>query len=203
VSGLKLKDKAIVPQTKGQESLVGFTAQEIMDEVSARTHELGLPAYPRPTNTPVPLTDVDVETLTNHQLGALYTQYTAFAQFVNGQLAEAEAGYKIASSRLKMLDARLRAELFAQNVPKTEVPVRVKENGALQDAEFELVKLFAMKTILEAHYKAYDKQASALSRIITLRELEFEKEMRDNGIHGRKPRARTAQRPGRDFARED
>lgn len=199
MSGLRLKDKAIVPQTGHDDDLVGFTADDIMDEVAVKIDQLGLPAYPKPSTTPHPLTDVDIESLTNHQLGALYTQYTAFAQFVNGQLAQTEAGYKIAQSRLKMLDAKIRAELYAAKVPKAEVPAKVKENGAFETAEFELVKLFAMKTILEAHYRAYDKQAAALSRIITLRELEFEKEMRDNGIHGRK---KPQQRPQRDFSRD-
>jgi hypothetical protein len=43
-----------------------------------------------------------------------------------------------------------------------------------------------MKEILEAHYKVYSKQAEALSRIIALRELEFNQSLRDHNIQNRR-----------------
>lgn len=177
------------------------SAQTILEEVKAHAEDLGLPEYPRPKTQPEPLDHYDIDTMPNPALGQLYARYTAFAQFVFGQLAQAEAGYKLAVSALKLLEAKLKAKLFSMSVPKAEVSARVKDDPLYLEAEIEVLKLFATKTILEAHYKAYDKQAAALSRIIALRELEFEKAMREDGIMGSRGRKGKAERPRGDFAK--
>jgi len=104
---------------------------------------------------------------------------------VGARLAEMVATYKIAINNMKHVTAELTASLYAKEVPKAEVPTRVKESVAYQEADAELVRVFAMKTLLEAHYRAYEKQASALSRLISLRELEFQQTLRQEGV--RKP----------------
>jgi hypothetical protein len=174
------------------------SASDIIADITRRAEELGLPVYPKPKSTPEPLDAHDIENMPNPLLGKLYVHYTAYAQYVNGELAKAEAAYKIGVANQNLIKARLQATLFAKEVPKAEVPARVKEDALFCEAELEVLKLFAAKQILEAHYKAYDKQAAALSRIISLREQEFEKEMRSYGLSRSR---RHHERPGRDFSK--
>lgn len=180
---LNLTNAAILDKESDQRHKSAF---EIIDETKAKMAELGLEEYPQPSSRPTPLAEISaIDSLTNAELGALYVQYVAYSQFVSARLAEMVATYKIAHNNIKHVTAELTASLYAKEVPKSEVPTRVKESVAYQEADAELVKLFAMKTLLEAHYKAYEKQASALSRLISLRELEFQQTLRQEGI--RKP----------------
>ena len=194
---LSVQESALLNSEEEQKIKGAF---EILDEVRQRAEELGLPKYPKPTTAPEPLADKDIEGMPNNTLGQLYVRYVAYAQYVSGQLAEAEVGYKIAVSALKMLDAKLRTKLFAQEVSKAEVASRVKENPLYLEGELEVLRLYATKEILKAHHRAYDKQAGSLSRIITLRELDFERELAANGMDSRGRRRKPA--VPRDFRRE-
>ena len=163
------------------------SAFDLIDETKRKMEELGLEDYPQPSSRPTPLAEIDnIDTLTNAQLGALYVQYVAYAQFVCARLAEIVATHKIAETRVKHVTAELTASLYAKEIPKTEVSTRVRESVAYQEADAELVKTYAMKTLLEAHHRAYDKQAAALSRVISLRELEFQQAMRQDSVGSKK-----------------
>ncbi|OHD24329.1 MAG: hypothetical protein A2Y38_09170 [Spirochaetes bacterium GWB1_59_5] len=183
-------DNAAVLSNDTVDGLKAIT-ESIIDGVHAAMNALGLPEYPRPRSTPRPLDDAGVAGLSNPDLGQLYVEYVAYAQYVNGQLAELEAGYRIAVANLKQLDAKLKSQLFAAGTAKAEIPALVKDNPVYLEFELEVLKLYAMKSIVDAHYRAYDKQAAGLSRVITLREMEFQQELRGAGIGGmRKGRAR-------------
>lgn len=175
------------------------TAQTIINEVKEQAEELGLQKYPKPSSSPPSLADLDIESVPNSRLGQLYSQYTAHAQWVFGEATEAEIAYKTGVASLKLLESKIKSKLFAQDIPKAEVPTHMREDPIRVEYELEVLKLFAMKEILGAHYKAYSKQADALSRIIELRKLEFEQQMRDQGIGSHRRGA--AQRPTRDFSR--
>lgn len=165
------------------------SAFDAIEDTKREMREMGLDDYPKPKTSPVALSEVgDIDALTNAQLGGLYVRYVAHAQFIGARLAETVAGYKIAVSNLKHLQAELSATMFSQEVPKGEIAARVRENPLYKEFDGELVKMFAMKTLLEAHHRAYDKQAAALSRVISLRELEFQQTLRQGGI-GRKTKA--------------
>lgn len=175
------------------------TADEIVDQVDAEISKLGLERYPKPSTQPPDLTAFDVAEIPNNQLGQLYSQYTAHAQFVFGEFVRAEAHYKAGVAALKHVEAVMKTKLFAQEVPKAEVPARVKEDPLRVQYEVEVLTLFARREILEAYYKQFSKSADMLSRIIALRELEFNQQMREMGIQGR--RKGPAQRPQHDFSR--
>lgn len=180
---LNLTNAALINKESDQRHKSAF---EIIDETKQKMAELGLEDYPQPSSRPTPLAEIAaIDSLTNAELGGLYVQYVAYSQFVGARLAEMVATYKIAINNMKHVTAELTASLYAKEVPKAEVPTRVKESVAYQEADAELVRIFAMKTLLEAHYKAYEKQASALSRLIALRELEFQQALRQEGV--RKP----------------
>jgi len=167
---------------------IKITAESIIDDVRKQTRALGLLPYPKPDTAPDTLVGIELESLPNHALGQLYIRYTAHAQYVGGQLAELEAAYRLACTNLKHIDAKLRSKLFASAVPKAEVASRAKDDALYQEFDTEVVRLFAMKTLVTAHYRAYDKQAAALSRIISLRELEFEQNLRGSNIDAAKNR---------------
>lgn len=165
------------------------SAFDMIEEVKAKMLDMGLGEYPKPKSAPIQLSEIThIDALTNAQLGALYVQYVAYSQFIGARLADAEAGYKIAVNRVKHISAELTSTLYAKKVPKAEVPVLIQEDPFFQQFDAELVRFFAMKTLLEAHYRAYEKQAAALSRLVSLRELEFQQSLRQEGI--RKPKAR-------------
>lgn len=189
---LDLSDAPILPPESEEKYQSAF---EILEEVRCEMREqLGLEEYPQPKSIPMALADVDVETLPNDQLGGLYARYVAHAQFVGARLAETEAAYKIATNVLKQVIADVQARLFVKDVPKAEIPTMVRQDGMYRKFDAELVKLYATKTILAAHHRAYDKQASALSRIISLRELEFQQTLRETGIGGKKRTNRAPRR---------
>lgn len=196
---LDLTRAAILPKGSDEKYQSAF---EIIEQVREQMREeLGLEEYPRPEAQPRPLADIpNIEGLPNAELGALYAHYVAYAQFVGAKLAETEAAYKIATNVLKQVVAEIQSKLFSQEVPKAEVPVRVREDGLYKKFDNELVKLYATKTILAAHHRAYDKQAAALSRIISLRELEFQQTFRENSIGGSKKARRRIDVPS-DFRR--
>lgn len=197
----RLNLRGVAALEPGTEDRIHKTADSIIEEVRQQTEALGLLPYPRPTSSPHSLDKIDLEGLTNQSLGQLYIQYTAHAQYVSGEVAKIEAAYRIATANLKKIDAKLRATLFARDTPKAEIPTRVKEDPLYVEFDAEVVKLFAMRVLLEAHYKAYDKQAAALSRIISLRELEFEQSLRESNIDSVKHRKGKARgRPTHDFS---
>lgn len=165
------------------------SAFDTIEDTKEKMREMGLEDYPKPQSAPRSLAEIpDIDSLTNSQLGALYVQYVAYAQFISSRLSETIAGYRIAANNLKQLQAKIASTLYAKEVPKAEVPARVREDPLYKEFDAELVKFFAMKTLLEAHHRAYDKQAAALSRMISLRELEFQQSLRQDNM--KKPKAR-------------
>lgn len=176
------------------------TAQEIIDEIEDQVASKGLAKYPRPAGEPADLTQLDITTMSNNELGQHFIRYTAFAQYVFGDLANIQASYRIGIASLKLIEANLKSKLFAREVAKAEIPAMVREDPIRVEYELEVLRLFAMKEILEARYKAYQRSADALSRIIEIRKLDFDQSMRDSSIGGH--RKRPAQRPSAgDFSR--
>lgn len=174
-------------------------AQEMIEEVKGKAEEMGLHKYPKPSTQPPSLADMDVGEIPNSQLSQLYSQYTAHAQWVFQEFTEAEIAYKNGVASLKLLDAKLKSKMYAMGMPKAEVPALMREDPIRTEYEMEVLKLYAMKEILGAHYKAYSKQADALSRIVEIRKLEFEQTMRASGISSH--RKGQPSRPQRDFSR--
>lgn len=164
-------------------------AEEILDgilDTLART--LDYHEYPRPESKPKDLAEIpDPEALTDMMLGVYLSQYTSWASFYNGQLAKIKAAEDIAELNHKTFVAKTSLELFRRpDVPKTEVATHVSANQTCRDAALEMLRLRAMKLIIEAQYKAYDKQAAAISRLITLRLGDHTNSSRGNAGAGAK-----------------
>ena len=181
---LNLKKAAVVPVAAQERAKDAFS---ILAEVQDSVRRMGIPEYPRPEGSPPSLAEVDTGSLSNRELETFYSKYVAYAQYLGPKLAEAETAHKISQSNLKHLEATIKADLTAKQVPKTEHATQVKENAVYLENEIEDLKLFATKTILAAYYKAYANQAKAISRIIELRKLEQEQAVRQNSIGSYKP----------------
>lgn len=162
-------------------------ALAILEELKELSRQMGLPEYPRPQNVPTPLADIDIGSLSNRDLETHMAAYTAWATFLLGKVAEAEATYKTSVATLKQLKAELKVQLFKDEVPKSEIDARVEMAPKYMEYELEHLKIFATREILDAHYKAYAKQAQVLSRFVELRKLEFEMELRHHNVDRHRP----------------
>jgi len=198
MSSLDLRKTTVI----GKKAAAGVKrAFDILEEVQQDARDMGLEDYPKPAGTPPPLSNLDPENLQNRDLEVYYTAYVAYAQYIGPKVAAAEAAYKISTSNLARIAANLEAEMHKDEVPKAEIKARVKTHPHWEEQELEHLKLFATKTILEAHYKAYSNQAKALSRIIELRKLEFESQVRGDSIGRARPGQARRTLPRQNFQR--
>ncbi len=197
MAGLKLNKVPIAKNTEENQR----RALAILADLKELTRSMGLPDYPRPANVPVPLADIDIGSLDNRDLETHMAQYTAWATFLLGKVAEAVSAHKTSGAMLKQLKAELKVELLKTDTPKSEIDALVEVSPKYQEYELEHLKLYATREILTAHYKAYSKQAQVLSRFVELRKLEFEQEHRAaavanhrHGSRGGLPRAQIQRR---------
>lgn len=194
---LDLKKAAVIPASTDAEMRSAF---DIIEEVMARASEWGIEPYSKPATVPPDLSELgkDPDQLTNAELAALHLRYTAYAQFINTKLAEITAAHRIADNNLKHIIADLTNQFHVgKAVAKADVPHMVRAHSKYREYECEALKLYAMKTILDARYTSYDKQAAAISRIITVRQMELEATLRDS--NKTKRRAAGSSLAGRTF----
>lgn len=183
--GLNLRGTPLASQHAHERTKRAF---DILQEIQEEAARMGLPPYPKPSSAPKALSDIDVGELSNRELETQMAKYVGYASYLMPKLAEAEAAYKIATANLKSIKASLKVSLFKDGIPKNEIEARVIESPEYAEQDLELLKLFATKEILDAHYKAYSKQAQALSRFVELRKLEFEQSLREHNVGNIKKR---------------
>lgn len=162
------------------------------------SESMGIQPYPQPSRVPQDLSEIDdLDGFSNDQLGLLHAKYTAYAAFINCKLASIIGAYKVSDVNLKQITARLSTQLYAkEGLAKSEVPARVKSHPTYIEFEMEHTKLYMMKQLVEARYASYDKQAKAISRIISVREMEFQQQVRDDIIQKKKPARRRFNQSG-------
>lgn len=155
-------------------------AGEVLAEIKQEIRKMGMPDYPQPTTKLTPLSDVDLESLSDRDLGNHLLTYTAFASYTMPKVAELEAAYKISEMAFKQVIAELKLNLFKDSTAKSEIDARVQASPKYLEFELEKLKLYAMREILTAHLEAYQKQAAAISRVIEVRKMEHEMQARAN-----------------------
>lgn len=183
--GLDLKG---VPVTSRSTQERTKKALDILAEIQGQMAAMGLQPYPQPKKMPEPLDADLLAGLSNRELETQLAAYTGYAAFLQTKLVEAQIAYKASSINLGAVKASLKASLFKDKVPKSEVDAKVNTAPEFIEHELEHLKLFAIKEILEAHYNAYSKQAATVSRVIELRKLEYEQETRSHNVASYKPR---------------
>jgi hypothetical protein len=173
---LNLDSTGIVdPSTQGELK----SAFEIIEEIERYLQdEMGVEPAKKPENQPKDLSTIAdrADNLSNEELALYLSQYTAWASFYDARLSLITAAHKIAERNRKLAASEISMQLFREKVAKTEVPDRVRVDGMHKQFELEELKLYVMKKLLEARYKAYDKQAATISRLITLRQEDMERQ---------------------------
>lgn len=157
---------------------------EVEDELTIRTGFQSRREAPEP---PVDLSryvgEGSTSDLSDEELGDLLVAYTGYASFLDGELARAKAAHKAAESNLKKIHAHLAVRLYAKKgITKAEVPTYVRDDKIYQEHEVDQLRAYMMKVALEAAYKAYSKQADAVSRLITLRQEEQSRTRREANL---------------------
>lgn len=182
---LDLKGVPIASESSVQRSQ---RALDILEEIQAQVRAMGLPDYPKPETSPVPLSEIDPSDLSNRDLEKHLTTYIAYAAYLEPKVAEAEFAYKASAHNLKAIKASLKVSLYKDNVPKSEIEARVTDSPEYCAQELEHLKLYAIKQILEAHHSGYSRQAAGLSRLVEMRKLEYEQESRGQHVQNYKPK---------------
>lgn len=164
------------------------SAYDVIEEIETYlVDEASIDPLERPKKEAPDLSElVDrADDLTDNELGLYLMLFTQWASFFDYRLSVVTAAHKLAERNRKLMDAKIATELYADNVPKTEVAQRTRVHSMHLSFEFEEVKLYCMKQILQARYKAFSKQADTISRLITLREQEVDRQRRGSNIHRR------------------
>lgn len=182
--GLNLKG---TPVTSNATTKRAKRAFDMLAEIRQEVMDMGIPPMPQPKTAPTPLSELEVGTLDNRDLETHMSNYIAYAQYVGPKLAETVAAYKAAASNLKAVAASLKVSLMKQDIAKKEIDARTTESEDYAEAEYEYLKLYALKEVLGSYYKSYSRQAQALSRIVELRKLEYEQAVRQQSVANFKP----------------
>ena len=192
MAGLDLTKTAVLPEDVIEEAQ---SAYSILEEVQGYLEEqCGVAAPVRPSSVPKDLGEGIADRaadISQEELAILHAQYVAYAGFIGGKLAELKAGHKIADTNFGHIKADLTTRLFTQSVAKTEIPERIKTDPLYRRYELVAMKLWMMKTIVEARYKSYEHQAASISRIISIRLEEMHREK--NSAQHRRPKRRLSQ----------
>jgi hypothetical protein len=187
--GLDLRDAGVVDGEKLENR--AKSVYDMLETIKSQLHsQLGVQEMPAPQEHPAPLAELDVATIGNRELGAIYSQYVAYSVFLNSRLSEIVSLEKAAKGNLKKAVAEIKNKLRVEGVKAAEITARVETHPLYEEYYVEALKLFMMKEIVEAQHKAYRDMAAALSRNVTLRELEFEQQRREDNVQQSKGASR-------------
>lgn len=163
----------------------------MLDDAKNELTRRGILDMPKPKNHPLPLADMNVNDLTNSEVAGLYTQYVAYASYIGDELAEIECLEEAAKRMLRETLGKLKDAQFAKGLKGAEATAASISDPFYQELDFEHLRFLFMKNIMKRRYRHYTSQASALSRTVELRKLDFESQRRDINIgRGRPPAAK-------------
>ncbi len=142
-------------------------------EAETTLKKMGLVPIPQP-RMPQSIADIDIDGLTNAELGALYARHIGFAVYMKYKVVVAEVTYRGAKALLDKVEAQLRRQLKAEGVADSNIRDLVHEHEDYQEAQGEVASTYAIHALLTAYMSNYRSQAQALSRLVTLRQLDLE-----------------------------
>lgn len=181
----KLDVNAISYLTRSEEE--SFRRELLLCDESAKAilERLRIEGVPRPVDTtggegPTPIEIDKLDALTNDQLGALFIEYTGWAQFLRVETAKKKAEYLAAKSVLKRLAIKLKKTLIERGFSKELIMGEIQNIPFYEEIAIEVDKQQISSELLDAYRAAFSNNADALSRIITLRGQEYETGRRAN-----------------------
>lgn len=114
----------------------------------------------------------DISSLHSDQLSELFTNLTAWTNYVAGQLAAAQVDERSLEKRRDMLEAKLFVHKEGNKV-KGDTVASLKANIAsdpqIQDLEEKLLQAYAYRKMLEVVYSNFERDSALVSREITRR----------------------------------
>lgn len=146
---------------------------EITDSGDATLARLGLAPLPTP-KVPRPISDLNIDTLPNDQLAALYAEHVSYAQFVGVKIAQHKAYAVGLRGTLDRHVAELKIGFKKEKIPDSQVASLVKIDPELVELEDVIAQTKAVTILLEAYLNNYKAQYAALSRIVTIRQIDID-----------------------------
>ena len=125
-----------------------------------------------PEQTDHPQMPKDISTVDSDELSELFTQLTAWSNYVAGQLAAAQVDEKTIEKRKDMLEARLflakdTAKVKGERVTLIKAQVMADEN--YMKLEEQLLTAYAYRKMVEVIANNFERDIALVSREITRR----------------------------------
>ena len=125
-----------------------------------------------PEQSDQPLMPKDISNLDSDALSKLFTELTAWSNYVAGQLAAAQVDEKTLEKRKDFLEAKL---FLAKDTAKvkgervTLIKAQVMADDAYMDLEEQLLKAYAYRKMIEVIANNFERDIALVSREVTRR----------------------------------
>jgi hypothetical protein len=127
---------------------------------------------------------------TNDQLADMLMAFTAWAQFWCQEHSTASVSYALAKSRLDQEVIR-RRNIYREQIEeaktsgvkppmaKGDINDEVRDSELVRGMQHEVTCLSALRETMEAQQRTYDKYGAAVSRVVEIRKMEVENNLRE------------------------
>ena len=125
-----------------------------------------------PDQSDQPKMPKDISILDSDELSALFTELTAWSNFVAGQLAAAQVDEHVLNKKKDSLEARLfldkdNAKVKGERV--TLIKAQVAADSRVEDLENQLTHAYAYRKMVEVVANNFERDVALVSREITRR----------------------------------
>ena len=124
----------------------------------------------------------DISVLDSEELSLLFTQLTAWSNYVAGQLSASQVDEKVLEKRKDILEAKLFLTLDNNKVKGervTLIKAQVASDPKIIDLEDQLLNMYAYRKMLEVVANNFERDVSLVSREITRRTNDFRSNRKD------------------------
>ena len=135
-----------------------------------------------PDQSDQPKMPKDISILDSDELSALFTQLTAWSNFVAGQLAAAQVDEHVLNKKKDSLEARLFLDKDNSKVKGervTLIKAQVAADPRIEDLENQLVHAYAYRKMVEVVANNFERDVALVSREITRRTNDFRATRKD------------------------
>ena len=135
-----------------------------------------------PDQTKQPNMPRDISVLDSEELSELFTQLTAWSNYVAGQLAAAQVDEYVLNKKKDSLEARLFLEKDNSKVKGervTRINREVAADPRIMDLEEEVAHAYAYRKMVEVISNNFERDVALVSREITRRTNDFRSNRKD------------------------
>lgn len=135
-----------------------------------------------PDQSEQPTMPKDISVLDSDELSSLFTELTAWSNFVAGQLAAAQIDEHVLNKKKDSLEARLFLEKDNTKVKGervTLIKAQVAADPKVEELESQLVHAYAYRKMVEVVANNFERDVALVSREITRRSNDFRATRKD------------------------